>query len=147
MVGDNPHSFSLSRQVLERSGSECHFAGSLDAAQDLLQLWQFDIVLSVLSLRILPRDIIQGLVGLLSDPGVCLFLSLSALKTAPGGCFYRNRHVCTTLRPSSMTSGNKSGMRHTRHTDLEIRSKASTGSFRILEKQKHDQKEEDKWHC
>jgi CheY-like chemotaxis protein len=73
LVGDNPQSFSLSRQFLERSGCECHFAGSLEAAKDLLDRWQFDIVLSM---RPIPGDTIQKLVGLLSGSGVSLFSSL-----------------------------------------------------------------------
>jgi CheY-like chemotaxis protein len=73
LVGDNPQSFSLSRQVLESSGCECHFAGSVEAAEDLLRLWQFDIVLST---DRVPSDAIQTLVGLLSGSGTSLFASL-----------------------------------------------------------------------
>ncbi len=73
LVGDSPQSFSLSRQFLERSGCECHFAGSLEAAKDLLGLWQFDIVLSM---RAIPGETIQKLVGLLSGSSVSLFSSL-----------------------------------------------------------------------
>jgi CheY-like chemotaxis protein len=73
LVGDSPQSFSLSRQLLERSGCECHFAGSLEAAKDLLHLWQFDIVLST---HRVPGDAIQSLVGLLSGSSVSLFSSL-----------------------------------------------------------------------
>jgi hypothetical protein len=74
LVGDSPQSFSISRQLLERSGCECHFAGSLEAAEDLLRLWQFDIVLST---HRVPGDAIQRLVGLLSGSGASLFSSLS----------------------------------------------------------------------
>jgi hypothetical protein len=74
LVGDSPQSFSLSRQLLERSGCECHFAGSLEAAEDLLRLWEFDIVLST---HRLPGDTTQRLVGLLSGSGASLFSSLS----------------------------------------------------------------------
>lgn len=73
LVGDSLQLFSLSRQFLERSGCECHFAGSLEAAKDLLDLWQFDIVLSM---RAIPGETIQKLVGLLSGSGVSLFSSL-----------------------------------------------------------------------
>jgi hypothetical protein len=73
LVGDNPQSFSLSRRFLERSGCECHFAESLEAAKALLELWQFDIVLSM---RAIPGETIQKLVGLLSGSTVSLFSSL-----------------------------------------------------------------------
>ena len=73
LVGDSPQSFSLSRQFLERSGCECHFAGSLEAAKDLLDLWHFDIVLSM---RAIPGETIQKLVGLLSGSSASLFSSL-----------------------------------------------------------------------
>jgi CheY-like chemotaxis protein len=73
LVGDSPQSFSLTRQLLERSGCECHFAGSLEAAKDLLQLWQFDIVLST---HRVPGDTTRSLVGLLSGSGASLFSSL-----------------------------------------------------------------------
>jgi hypothetical protein len=73
LVGDSPQSFSLSRQFLERSGCECHFAGSLEAAKDLLDRWQFDIVLSM---RAIPGETIQKLVDLLSGSGVSLFASI-----------------------------------------------------------------------
>lgn len=72
LVGDSPQSFSLSREVLERSGCECHFAGSSDAAKNLLQLWQFDIVLTMQSVG----ETVQKLVSLLSGSGVSLFSSL-----------------------------------------------------------------------
>jgi len=72
LVGDSLQSFSLSREFLERSGCECHFAGSLDAAKNLLQLWQFDIVLTMQSVG----DTVQKLVSLLSGSGVSLFSSL-----------------------------------------------------------------------
>jgi CheY-like chemotaxis protein len=70
LVGDSPQSFSLSRQLLERSGCECQFAGSFESAKDLMQLWQFDIVLST---HRVPGDTIQKLVGLLSGSGASLF--------------------------------------------------------------------------
>jgi CheY-like chemotaxis protein len=73
LVGDSSRSFSLTRQLLERSGCECQFAGSFEAAKDLLQLWQFDIVLST---HRLPGDTIQRLVALLSGSGASLFSSL-----------------------------------------------------------------------
>jgi hypothetical protein len=73
LVGDRPQSFSLSRQALERSGCECHFAGSLEAAKELLQLWQFDIVLSMYGV---PGFAIQSLVGLLSGSDASLYSSL-----------------------------------------------------------------------
>jgi hypothetical protein len=72
LVGESPQSFSLSRKFLERSGCECHFAGSFEAAKDLLHLWQFDIVLSMQAVG----DTIQKLVSLLSGSGVSLFSSL-----------------------------------------------------------------------
>ena len=72
LVGDNPQSFSLSRQLLESNGCECHFAGSVEAAEDLLRLWQFDIVLST---NRVPSNAIQSLVGLLSGSGTSLFAS------------------------------------------------------------------------
>jgi hypothetical protein len=72
LVGDSLQSFSFSRQFLEGSGCECHFANSLKAAKDLLDLWQFDIVLSMQTVG----DTIQKLVSLLSGSGVSLFSSL-----------------------------------------------------------------------
>jgi hypothetical protein len=76
LVGDHPQSYSLSRQRLERSGCECHVAGSLEAAKNLLELWQFDIVLSMQAVG----DTIQHLVGLLSGSRVSLFSSLRVEK-------------------------------------------------------------------
>jgi hypothetical protein len=73
LVGDSPRSFSLSRQLLERSGWECHFAGTLEVAKDLLELLRFDIVLST---HRAPGDTIQRLVGLLSGSSSSLFSSL-----------------------------------------------------------------------
>ena len=73
LVGDSPQSFSLSRQLLERRGCECQFAGSFESAKDLMQLWQFDIVLST---HRVPGDTIQKLVALLSGSGASLFSSL-----------------------------------------------------------------------
>jgi hypothetical protein len=73
LLGDSQQSFSISQQFLERRGCECHFAGSLEAAKDLLDLWQFDIVLSM---RAIPGETIQKLVGLLSGSGVSLYSSL-----------------------------------------------------------------------
>src|SRR5580658_9808420 len=75
LVGDSPQSFSLIRQVLEKCGCECHFAGSLEALKKLLGLWQFDVVLSTHGIPSYP---IQKLVGLLSGPGASLFSSLRA---------------------------------------------------------------------
>jgi DNA-binding NtrC family response regulator len=74
LVGDNPKSFSLSRQLLERNDCECHYAGSVEAAEDLLRLWQFDIVLST---HRVPSNAIQSLIGLLSGSGASLFSSLN----------------------------------------------------------------------
>jgi hypothetical protein len=51
-------------------GCECHFAGSLEAAKELLDRWQFEIVLSMPAI---PSETIQKLVGLLSGSGVSLF--------------------------------------------------------------------------
>jgi hypothetical protein len=73
LVADSPQSFSLTWQLLERSGCDCHFAGFLEAAKDLLQMWQFDIVLSTHSAQ---SYTIQSLVGLLSGSGTSLFTSL-----------------------------------------------------------------------
>jgi CheY-like chemotaxis protein len=73
LVGDSPQSFSLSRQLFEQNGCECHFAGSAEAARDLLNLWEFDIVLST---HRVPGDTIQRLVDLLSGSGASLFSSL-----------------------------------------------------------------------
>jgi CheY-like chemotaxis protein len=73
LVGDNPLSFSLSRQLLERSGCECHFGGSLEAAKELLQLWQFDIVLTM---HTVPGDTIRKLVSLVSGSGASLFTAI-----------------------------------------------------------------------
>jgi CheY-like chemotaxis protein len=73
LVGESPQSFSLSRQLLERNGCKCHFAASLEAAKDLLRLWQFDIVLST---HIVPSETIGRLVRLLSGSGMSLFSSL-----------------------------------------------------------------------
>jgi hypothetical protein len=73
LLGDSLQSFSIAQQFLEQRGCECHFAGSLEAAKDLLDLWQFDIVLSM---RAIPGETIQKLVGLLSGSGVSLYSSL-----------------------------------------------------------------------
>src|SRR5580692_9036077 len=73
LVGDSPQSFFLSQQILERSGCECHFAGSPEAAKELLQLWHFDIVLSMYGV---PSFAVQRLVHLLSGSDVSLFSSL-----------------------------------------------------------------------
>ena len=78
LVGNSPQSFLLSRQLLERSGCECHYAGSLEAAEDLLQLWQFDMVLTA---HQVPSEAIQRLRGLLSGSGTSLF---SALRVDEG---------------------------------------------------------------
>jgi hypothetical protein len=77
LVGDNPKSFSLSRQLLERNDCECHYAGSVEAAEDLLQLWQFDIVLSTHRVQ---SKAVQSLVGLLSGSGTTLFASLRVVE-------------------------------------------------------------------
>jgi CheY-like chemotaxis protein len=73
LVGDSPQSFSLIRQLLEKSGCECHFAGSLEAVKNLLRLWQFDVVLSTHGI---PSYAIQTLIGLLLGSGASLFSSL-----------------------------------------------------------------------
>jgi hypothetical protein len=73
LVGDSPQSFSRVRQVLEKCGCECHFAGCLEAVKKLLGLWQFDVVLSIHGIPSYP---IQKLVGLLSGSGTSLFSSL-----------------------------------------------------------------------
>jgi hypothetical protein len=73
LIADSPQSFSLTRQLLERSGCDCHFAESLEAAKGLLQLWQFDIVLSTHSAQ---SYTIQSLVGLLLGSEISLFTAL-----------------------------------------------------------------------
>ena len=73
LLGDSPQSFSISQEFLEQRGCECHFAESLEAAKDLPDLWQFDIVLSM---RSIPGETTQKLVGLLSGSGVSLYSSL-----------------------------------------------------------------------
>ena len=73
LVANSPQSFSLTRQLLERSGCECHFAGSVDAAEDLLKFWQFDIVLST---HRVASYTIRRLVGSFSGSGASLFISL-----------------------------------------------------------------------
>jgi hypothetical protein len=73
LVGDSPQSFSLVRPMLEKSGYECHFAGSWEAVKDLLRLWRFDIVLSAHGIPSYP---VQKLVGLLSGSTASLFSSL-----------------------------------------------------------------------
>jgi hypothetical protein len=73
LVGDSPHSFSLVRQALEKIGCECHFAQSLEAAEELLRLWQFDVVLSGHGI---PSHHVQSLVGLLLGSSVSLYCSL-----------------------------------------------------------------------
>jgi hypothetical protein len=73
LVGDSPQSFSLVRQLLEQCGCECHFADSLEAVKDLLQLWQFEVVLSTHGIPSYP---IQRLIGLLSGSSASLFSSL-----------------------------------------------------------------------
>ena len=73
LVGDSPESFSLIRQLLEKCGCECHFAGSLEAVKNLLRLWQFGVVLSTHGIPSYP---IQRLIGLLSGSSASLFSSL-----------------------------------------------------------------------
>jgi len=73
LVGDSPQSFLLIRELLEKRGCECHFAGSLEAVNNLLRLWRFDIVLSTHGIPSYP---IQALVGLLSGSDASLFSSL-----------------------------------------------------------------------
>ena len=73
LVGDSPQLFSLSCQILETNGGECHFAGSIEAAEDLLRLSHFDLVLST---HIVPSYATQRLVGILSGSRVSLFSSL-----------------------------------------------------------------------
>jgi hypothetical protein len=73
LVGDDPQSFSLMRQLLEKRNCECHFAGSLEAVKELLRLWRFDIVLSAHGIPSYP---IQALIGLLSGSNAILFSSL-----------------------------------------------------------------------
>jgi len=73
LVGDSPQSFSLIRELLEKHGCECHFAGSLEAVKNLLRLWEFAIVLSTHGIPSYP---IQTLVGLLSCSRSSLFSSL-----------------------------------------------------------------------
>jgi hypothetical protein len=73
LVGDSPRSFSLIKQLLEKCGCECNFAGSLEAVKNLLRLWQFDVVLSTHGI---PGYPIQTLVGLLSGSSASLFSSL-----------------------------------------------------------------------
>jgi CheY-like chemotaxis protein len=73
LVGDSPQSFSIIRQLLERSGCECHFAASLQTVKQLLQLEQFDVVLSAHGI---PSYAIQRLVGLFAGSGTTLFSSL-----------------------------------------------------------------------
>jgi hypothetical protein len=72
LVGDSPQSFSLIKRLLEKRGCECHFAVSLEAVKNLLQLWQFDVVLSTHGIASYP---IQAL-GLLSGSSASLFSSL-----------------------------------------------------------------------
>jgi hypothetical protein len=73
LVGDDPQSFSLIRQLLEKRNCECHFAGSLEAVKQLLRFWRFDIVLSAYGIPSYP---IQALIGLLSGSNAILFSSL-----------------------------------------------------------------------
>jgi hypothetical protein len=73
LVGDSLQSFSLSRQLLEERCCEWHFAGSLEEAKDLLDLLQFDIVLSM---QASPGETVQKLVGLLSGSGASLYAAL-----------------------------------------------------------------------
>ena len=73
LVGDSLQSFSLSRQFLEESCCEWHFAGSLEEAKDLLDLLQFDIVLSM---QASPGETVQKLVSMLSGSGASLYAAL-----------------------------------------------------------------------
>jgi CheY-like chemotaxis protein len=75
LVGDGPQSFSVIKQMLEKSGCECHFAGSFEAVKNLVRLWQFDVVLSAHGIPSYP---VQKLVGLLSGSSASLFTSLRA---------------------------------------------------------------------
>jgi hypothetical protein len=73
LVGDRPQSFSLARQVFEQGRCECHFAGSVEAVRDLLDLRRFDIVLST---HTVPGEAMQSLVNLLAGSSASLFSSL-----------------------------------------------------------------------
>jgi hypothetical protein len=73
LVGDSHQSFLMIRQLLEKYGCECHFAGSLEEVKNLLRLWQFDVVLSAHGI---PSYAIQTLIGLLSGTCASLFSSL-----------------------------------------------------------------------
>jgi hypothetical protein len=73
LVGDSLQSFSLSRQFLEESCCEWHFAGSLEEAKDLLDLLQFDIVLSM---QASPGETVQKLVSMLSGSSASLYAAL-----------------------------------------------------------------------
>jgi hypothetical protein len=75
LVGDDPQSFSLVKQMFEKSGCQYHFADSLEAVKILLQSWQFDVVLSTHGIPSYP---IQKLVGLFSGSSASLFTSLRA---------------------------------------------------------------------
>jgi len=73
LLANSPQSFSLTRQLLERSGCECHFAASVEAAETLLKLWQFDVVLST---HRAASYTIRRLVSSLSGSDASLFTSL-----------------------------------------------------------------------
>ena len=78
LVGDSLQSFSLSRQFLEERCCEWHFAGSFEEAKALLDLLQFDIVLSM---QASPGETVQKLVSMLSGSDVSLY---SALRVEMG---------------------------------------------------------------
>jgi hypothetical protein len=46
LVGPSPQVFSASRQLFEWDDCLCHFAKSHEEVSELLNLWEFDIVLS-----------------------------------------------------------------------------------------------------
>lgn len=45
-MGASPQAFSAARQLFEWNKCRCHFAKSQEEVAELLNLWQFDIVLS-----------------------------------------------------------------------------------------------------
>jgi hypothetical protein len=74
LVGASPQVFSASRQLFEWNDCPCHLAKSCEEVSELLNLWEFDIVLSS---HEIPDLSIHQLAALLSGSRVSLFHSMS----------------------------------------------------------------------
>jgi hypothetical protein len=74
LVGTSPQEFSACRQLFEWNDCPCHFAKSHEEVSELLNLWEFDIVLSS---QEIPEVSIHQLAALLSGSRASLFHSMA----------------------------------------------------------------------